>query len=188
MRISLLFTAVRPIESVRFWTDARWGWNLISEDLQFIRVPKAVSKTRRSRVIAISDTLRAWLLVYRDCESFMTMNWRDKYIDVRRAVLTAAKMKADVPRHTLISMMIKAGYPWAEIEMQMGNKKDVQMRHYAALITSPNEVETFYGLTPDKFQHDIDEKTFRAKTKKQQTDGLLRARLQRIPNANSLAA
>jgi hypothetical protein len=157
----LLFTGMRPMESVRFWTEERWGWNLISEDLKYIRVPKAISKTRRSRIIAVSDTLQKWLACYRDFPSFMTGNWRDKYTWVRSKVLPPEKLKADIPRHTLISMMIKDGQGWAEIELQMGNKKDVQMRHYASLITSPNEVSAFYGLTPEKFQHDISEVEFR---------------------------
>lgn len=161
MFVWLLFTGMRPFETVRFWTDPRWGWNLISKDLKFIRVPKAISKTRKPRVIAVSDTLRQWLECYRDFPSFTTGNWRDKYGWVRSKALPEDKMKADIPRHTLISMMIKEGKGWAEIELQMGNKKDVQMRHYASLITCENEVQEFYGLTPDKFQHDLPEKEFR---------------------------
>lgn len=168
----LLFTGMRPFEAVRFWTDERWGWKLISDDLRFIRVPKAISKTRRSRVIEVSPTLRAWLECYRDHPSFLTHNWRDKYLLTRQAALTPEKMKADIPRHTLISMMIKDGKGWAEIELQMGNKKDVQMRHYASLITSDREVESFYGLTPDKFAHDIEEVQFRKVMKANQVAGL----------------
>jgi integrase len=162
MFIWLLFTGMRPVESVRFWTDPRWGWNLISDDLKFIRVPKAVSKTRRSRVIEVSPTLRLWLKAYRHFPSFMTRNWGGKYRQTRKKVLPKEKLKQDIARHTLISMMIKDGKGWAEIELQMGNKKDVQMRHYASLIASRNEVDDFYGLTPDRFEHDIDEETYRA--------------------------
>lgn len=172
MFVWLLFTGMRPLEAVRFWTDKRWGWNLISKDLKFIRVPKAISKTRRNRTIEVSPTLRQWLECYRDHESFMTHNWRDKYLWTRQKALTPEKMKADIPRHTLISMMIKDGKGWAEIELQMGNKKDVQMRHYASLITSENEVQTFYGLTPDKFEHDINEDEFRKVMKANQVAGL----------------
>lgn len=161
MFVWLLFTGMRPFETVRFWTDERWGWNLISKDLKFIRVPKAISKTRKPRMIAVSDTLRQWLECYRDFPSFLTGNWRYKYSWVRSKVLPEGKMKADIPRHTLISMMIKEGKGWAEIELQMGNKKDVQMRHYASLIASESEVEAFYGLTPDKFAHDMPENDFR---------------------------
>jgi len=169
----MLFTGMRPIECVRFWTEERWGWNLISKDLKSIRVPKVISKTRRSRVIAVSDTLRQWLQCYRQFPSLMTTNWRDKYNWVRTKVLPEEKLKADIPRHTLISMMIKEGKGWAEIELQMGNKKDVQMRHYASLITSPNEVKAFYGLTPDQFAHDIDEAAYRRTTLAKQINGLI---------------
>ncbi len=158
MFIWLLFTGMRPFEAVRFWTDERWGWNLISKDLKFIRVPKAISKTRKPRMIAVSDTLRQWLECYRDHPSFLTRSWDHKYTRVRSKVLPEGKIKPDIPRHTLISMMIKDGKGWAEIELQMGNKKDVQMRHYASLITCENEVQAFYGLTPDKFEHDMPEK------------------------------
>lgn len=172
MFVWLLFTGMRPQESVRFWTDPRWGWAMISEDLKFIRVPKAVSKTRRNRVIEVSPTLRQWLKLYREFPSLMTANWRDKYGLIRSKALPAEKMVADVPRHTLISMMIKAGKGWAEIELQMGNKKDVQMRHYASLIASQNEVDAFNGLTPEKFAHDVSEEAFRKVTYARQTKGL----------------
>lgn len=162
MFIWLLFTGMRPVESVRFWSDLRWRWNLISDDLKFIRVPKAVSKTRRSRVIEISPTLRLWLKAYQYFPSFMTCNWGGKYRQTRKSVLLKDKLKQDIARHTLISMMIKDGKGWAEIELQMGNKKDVQMRDYASLITSRNEVDDFYRLTPDRFEHDIDEEVYRA--------------------------
>lgn len=171
MFVWLLFTGMRPQESVRFWTDERWGWAMISEDLKFIRVPKAVSKTRRNRVIEVSPTLRQWLTLYRAHPSLLTANWRDKYCLVRASMLPPEKLKADIPRHTLISMMIKEGKGWAEIELQMGNKKDVQMRHYASLIASESEVDAFYGLTPDKFPHDIPEEEFRKITYGRQTRG-----------------
>lgn len=171
MFVWLLFTGMRPQESVRFWTDERYGWKMISDDLKFIRVPKAVSKTRRNRVIEVSATLKAWLEHYRQFPSLMTANWRDKYGLIRAEALPAEKLVADVPRHTLISMMIKDGKGWAEIELQMGNKKDIQMRHYASLVASQNEVDAFYGLTPDKFAHDISEADFRKVTYARQTKG-----------------
>lgn len=155
MFIWLLFTGMRPKESIRFWTDARWGWKLISEDLRYIRVPKSISKTRQNRIIEIHPTLQFWLQNYRQHPSFMTANWRYKYTWVRQNVLPKDKLDADVARHTMISMMIKEGKGWAEIEMQMGNKKDIQMRHYASLISSESEVDAFYGLTPEKFNHDL---------------------------------
>lgn len=176
MFVWLIFTGMRPIEAVRFWTDARWGWNLISDDLKYIRVPKAISKTRRSRVIEVSDTLRQWLQCYRHFSSFMTNNWRYKYTWTRANVLPEQKMVADIPRHTLISMMIKDGKGWAEIELQMGNKKDVQMRHYASLITSPNEVGAFYGLTPDAFTHDVTEEEFRQRIRVRLAEQIARVR------------
>ncbi|GHC12066.1 hypothetical protein [Cerasicoccus arenae] len=171
MFLWLLFTGMRPKESIRFWSNPQWGWKLISEDLSYISVPKAVSKTRQNRVIEVNPTLKQWLECYRDHPSFMTPNWRYKYTWVRQNVLPKGKLDADVARHTLISMMIKDGKGWAEIEMQMGNKKDVQMRHYASLITARGEVGAFYGLTPDKFEHEILETEKRrqivAKLKKQ---------------------
>jgi integrase len=144
----------------------------MESDLKFIRVPKAVSKTRRTRVIEVSPTLRLWLKAYRHFSSFMTRNWGGKYRQTRKKVLPKEKLKQDIARHTLISMMIKDGKGWAEIELQMGNKKDVQMRHYASLITSRNEVDDFYGLTPDRFEHDIDEETYRAAIRRRRAKSL----------------
>jgi len=172
----LLFTGMRPMEAIRFWTEERWGWNLISKDLKYIRVPKTISKTRRNRVIAVSKTLKTWLECYRSVPSFMTSNWRAKYNWVRKKALPADKLKADIARHTLISMMIKEGKGWAEIELQMGNKKEVQMRHYASLITSLNEVQGFYGLTSEKFEHDIAETEYRNVSLDRQTLSLRRWR------------
>lgn len=168
MFLWLMFTGMRPKETERFWGEERWGWNLISDDLKHIRVPKAISKTRRMRMIEVSPILRQWLMVYRKFPTFMTMNWQYKYRDVRYNVIPTEKLKADILRHTLISMMIKEGKGWAEIELQMGNTKEVQMRHYASLITSENEVGYFNGLTPEKFAHDIDEKEFRITMKDRQ--------------------
>lgn len=177
MFVWLIFTGMRPIESVRFWTDKRWGWKLVSEDLKYITVPKAVSKTRQNRVIYVNDTLRAWLLAYRNHASLMTRNWRYKYSWVRKNVLPDAKLVADVARHTVISMMIKKGCGWAEIELQMGNKKDVQMRHYASLIGSECEVRDFYALTPERFEHDLLESELRIRAKENRKRAILENRL-----------
>ncbi len=172
MLVWLLFTGMRPYESTRFWGEERWGWNMISDDPKYIRVPKAVSKTRRMRMIEVSPTLREWLMVYRNHPTFMTKSWELKYRIFRKEVLPPEKLKKDVPRHTLISMMIKDGKNWAEIELQMGNKKHVQMRHYASLVISKNESDYFYGLTPDKFPHDMSEDDLRKKMKARQSAGL----------------
>lgn len=177
MFVWLIFTGMRPFEAVRFWSEERWGWNLISPDLRFVTVPKAVSKTRRSRMIEVSPTLRRWLAAYRDFPSLMTGNWRDKYRWVRKGVLPKEKLTGDVARHTLISMMIKDGKGWAEIELQMGNKKDVQMRHYASLIVSESEVRDFYALTPDKFDLDMAESERRKMARENRKRAILINRL-----------
>lgn len=99
--IWMLFTGMRPAESVRFWSDPALGWNSIDMEAQTIDVPATVSKVRSWREIRIKPVLKAWLDLYKDHPSFLTCNWRNKYCNLRAENLPAEKIVNDVCRHTL---------------------------------------------------------------------------------------
>jgi integrase len=147
----LFFTGMRPFEAVRFWTDPELGWNAINLNKAVISLPGRSSKRRKPRKIRIRPVLLEWLRHY-DKEKYptwMTTNWRNKYT-WSRLVLPKEKLVADTPRHTFISLLIEDGAPWAKIELEVGNTKEMQMEHYAQLVEDPADAKMFWALSPSK--------------------------------------
>jgi len=150
MFVWMLFTGMRPRESVRFWSDARFGWKRIHLEDGVIDVSGLISKTKGWREIRIQPVLKAWLEAYGNHESFLPLNWRDRYGETRK--LVPEKDAHDICRHTFISFLLAAGNTWEEVELQAGNSKDIQKKHYARLIRNKADVPIFWAFTPDKFE------------------------------------
>src|SRR5258706_2011397 len=90
-----LFGGLRPFEALSL------TWAAVNLKDREIRLEGNQTKTGASRVVAICDTLFAWLKAHKN-KSFFPANWRKKFDAVKKQ----AKLKewpADVMRHTAVS-------------------------------------------------------------------------------------
>ena len=141
----LLFTGMRPTETVKFWSDPKFGWASINLPKKVILVSPSVSKTRSNRKIRIRPNLAAWLEHYKG-QNFLTKNWRDKYGWAKDVLPEEKRGISDICRHTFISYLARVTKGWVEIEQQAGNTKEIQMRHYLDLVH--DDPKKFWGITP----------------------------------------
>ncbi len=141
----LLFTGMRPTETVKFWNTG--GWRHINLDAGVINVNASISKTRTNRQIRIQPNLRTWLKHYRG-RNFLTSNWRDKYGWAKEVLPEGRRDINDICRHTFISYLSRISSGWQEVELQAGNTKAIQLQHYLALVH--DDPKSFWGITPKK--------------------------------------
>ena len=146
MFVWLIFSGMRPTESVKFWS-AEDPWSQINLRGGIITVNASISKTRTNRQIKIQPNLKLWLQKYSG-QNFLTTNWRDKYGWTKEAVLPKSKRHVDdICRHTFISYLTSIAKNWQEVELQAGNTKQIQLSHYLALIH--DDPKAFWAITPE---------------------------------------
>jgi integrase len=151
----LLFTGMRPAEAVKFWgigskssgEQTQLGWNAINLRAKVIHVPPSVSKTRTNRKIRIQPNLAKWLKHYRG-QSFLTKNWRDKFGWSKDVLDKSKRRVSDICRHTFISYLVSIAEGWRDMELQAGNTKEVQLKHYLDLVH--DNPADYWNITPDR--------------------------------------
>ncbi len=144
-----LFGGLRPFEA------ARLDWKAVNLKDREIRLEANQTKTGRARVVAICDTLHAWLAAHKDV-AFYPANWRKKFDTVKIAAGFGTpdekhpKLKpwpADVMRHTAISHYFRKTGSYGKTAEQFGNSEAIIKNHYQGRVTS-DDTKKFYALRP----------------------------------------
>jgi hypothetical protein len=173
----LLFTGMRPTETLKFWKkgpDGKDGWQFINLNAGLITVNASISKTRKSRLIKIQPNLRQWLEHYRG-ENFLTNNWRDKYLFSKDVLSVEKRNTSDLCRHTFISYLAHVVTGWHELELQAGNTKHIQLQHYLALVN--DSPKAFWEIVPTTIgAFDVSEQEFARKGYMNRRAAILRNR------------
>lgn len=168
-----LFAGLRPFEA------ARLDWKAVNLNDREIRLEAQQTKTGRSRVVTICDTLAAWLRAHKG-EKFLPQNWRRKLDAIKEASglvkretqksnRTITKIKKgkpvkshyywkkvvsvawvpDVMRHTAISHYFRKTGSYGQTAEQFGNSESIIKAHYQGRVSS-DETKKFYALRPSK--------------------------------------
>lgn len=133
-----LFGGLRPTEATRV------TWNSINLTDREIRLDATQTKTRRSRTVAICDTLLAWLIAYQN-EPITLPNQERKLTALHESVTD--KWVPDIMRHTAISHYFRRCSSYGKTAEQMGNSEAVIKAHYQGRVTSA-DTDKFYALRP----------------------------------------
>jgi integrase len=134
-----LFGGLRPFET------SRLTWEAVNLDDREIRLEGNQTKTGRPRVVAICETLHAWLKAYKG-QQFFPSGWHKQF----RAVKAAAKITewpVDVMRHTAISHYFRKTGSYGQTAEQFGNSEAIIKNHYQGRVSSEDTKE-FYALRP----------------------------------------
>lgn len=136
-----LFGGLRPYEA------SRLEWSAVNLDDGEIRMEGTQTKTGRPRVVAICDTLHAWLKAYKGKE-FFPAGFRDKFA-AARAAAKITDWPVDVMRHTAISHYFRKAGSYGQTAEQFGNSEAIIKNHYQGRVSS-EDTKKFYALRPVK--------------------------------------
>lgn len=148
-----LFGGLRPFEA------ARLRWEQVNLDDREIRLEANQTKTKRPRVVAICDTLAAWLKAYKG-KPFFPSNWRRDFDAIKAKAGYPKPTKEnpepkpwpeDVLRHTAISHYFRKTGSYGQTAEQFGNSEAIIKAHYQGRVTS-EDTRQFYQIKPIKKQ------------------------------------
>ena len=136
-----LFGGIRPFEA------SRLTWKSVNLKDREIRLEANQTKTRKARVVAVCDTMAAWLEAHKG-KAFYPKNWRRKFAAVKaKAKITT--WPADVLRHTAASHYFRQSGSYGRTAEQFGNSEAIIKAHYQGRVTS-DDTKKFYALRPAK--------------------------------------
>ncbi len=151
-----LFAGLRPFET------SRLTWEAVNLKDKEIRLEGITTKTGRPRVIAICNTLAAWLQAHKG-KPFYPSGWFKQFRKVKEAIGygTATKEKPDLKpwvndilRHTAISHYFRKTGSYGFTAEQFGNSEAIIKRHYQGRVSS-DDTKKFYALIPKKRREEM---------------------------------
>ena len=137
-----LFAGIRPTEITRM------TWANINLTDREIRLPGAITKTRRARNIQICDTLHAWLAGREAMPIFPACG--DRHAQAVRGLAgwgESNRCPHDVLRHTAISHYFRLSGSYGLCAERHGNSESIIRGHYQGLVSSADTTR-FYALRP----------------------------------------
>jgi integrase len=143
-----LFGGLRPDET------ARLDWKAVNLADREIRLEGIQTKTGKPRVVAICDTLSAWLKAYEGKEIYPA-NWRKDFDEIKLAAGYRVRGEGvktwvfDVMRHTAISHYFRKTGSYGQTAEQFGNSEAIIKNHYQGRVNS-DDTKKFYALRPKK--------------------------------------
>ena len=149
-----LFGGLRPYEA------ARLKWEQINLADGEIRLKGPQTKTGKGRVVAISDTLKAWLTRYRDQEVIYCRTFDRGLQELRVRIGYGPPTKEhphlqpwvpDVLRHTAISHYFRLTGSYGRSAEQFGNSEGIIKDHYQGRVSSA-DTKRFYAILPKGMQ------------------------------------
>jgi integrase len=137
-----LFAGLRTNEMLQLW------WEQIDLDQSIITVTPSQSKTRRRRIVGISDNLAAWLKVPKSRTGRLVSYEGNEFWDRREALREAAGMTEwprNVLRHSFGSYHLAKHNNEGLTAAQMGNSPGVVVRNYREMV-KPKDAELYWTL------------------------------------------
>ena len=125
----------------------RLEWNHIHFDRGFIECEASMTKTRRRRLVPISENLRAWL------EPIARTSGRvAPYRDVATALgyfcqKIGTTWKRNALRHSYISYRLALVPDTARVALECGNSPNIIFQHYRELVV-PAQAEAWFKIMP----------------------------------------
>ena len=123
----------------------RLDWSEIDLDRGFITVAASKAKTRRRRLVPISDNLKLWLLPARQASGPVCLHQRTQRAAAELCEgFTWAKNGL---RHSFISYRLAILHDTARVALEAGNSPQVIFGHYRELVT-PDAAKAWFAVSP----------------------------------------
>ena len=143
-----LFAGVRP--------DERLKWSHVHLEDRFLEVPAAVSKTRKRRIVDISENLARWLqhATSRLHGRIAPVNWLVKH---RAKLLKAAQIEVwphDVLRHCFASYHLAQHGSAERTSLQLGHHNTQMLFQHYREVVRPKDAKAFWEIAPPSIYDD----------------------------------
>lgn len=122
--------AIGAFAGLRSAEIARLDWKHIHFDRGFIECEAAMTKTRRRRLVPISDNLRAWLEPLRQPAGLVVLHLRPAGACISLGMRIGLKWKRNALRHSYISYRLALVPDTARVALECGNSPNVIFAHY----------------------------------------------------------
>ena len=143
----LPMVAIGGFAGLRSAEIARLDWKHIHFDRGFIECEAAMTKTRRRRLVPISENLRAWIEPLSRPEGPVVLHNKLASALLSLGSRVGVKWKKNALRHSYISYRLAVIPDTARVALECGNSPDIIFAHYREL-TTPKQAEAWFGIVP----------------------------------------
>jgi integrase/recombinase XerD len=150
-----LFAGLRPFEA------ARLPYPSLKQALQtgFLEISGPHSKSRRRRMVTVTQCLRAWIEAYgHHCDRTRSYRQLLKYVHQARDK-AGVTLSQDIFRHTFASHHLALHQNAALTAQELGHHNQNTLYAHYREIVSRGEAEAFFSLIPENVHHDPSDQT-----------------------------
>ncbi len=141
------FLALGAFAGLRAAELQRLDWNEIDVERGFVTVDASKAKTRRRRLVPISDNLKLWLLPHEQASGPICLHNNPQA--AARRCCKGFKWAKNGLRHSYISYRLAILHDTARVAFEAGNSPDVIFGHYRELVT-PEAAQAWFNINPVK--------------------------------------
>ena len=123
----------------------RLDWSEIDLERGYITVAASKAKTRRRRLVPISENLKSWLTPHKQESGPICSNYRPQLAAQRDC--KGFKWARNVLRHSYISYRLAILHDTARVSLEAGNSPQVIFGHYRELVT-PEAAQCWFKISP----------------------------------------
>jgi integrase len=140
------FIALGAFAGLRTAELHRLDWSEIDLDRGFITVAASKAKTRRRRLVPISDNLKLWLAPIRKASGPICVHVCAQH--AAREKCDGFKWAKNGLRHSFISYRLAILHDTARVALEAGNSPQVIFSHYRELVT-PEQAQMWFAVKPE---------------------------------------
>ncbi len=140
------FIALGAFAGLRAAELQRLDWKEIDLARGYITVAASKAKTRRRRLVPVSDNLRLWLEP--DRQESGPISLQGKPLAAARRYCQGFKWAKNGLRHSYISYRLAVIHDTARVALEAGNSPEIIFGHYRELVT-PEEAKAWFDVKPE---------------------------------------
>ncbi len=141
------FLALGAFAGLRAAELQRLDWKEIDLERGFVTVDASKAKTRRRRLVPISDNLKLWLLPHKQDSGPVCLHFNPQM--AARRYCKGFKWAKNGLRHSFISYRLAILHDTARVALEAGNSPDIIFGHYRELVT-PEAAQAWFNIMPAK--------------------------------------
>jgi integrase len=140
------FIALGAFAGLRAAELQRLDWSEIDLARGYVTVAASKAKTRKRRLVPISDNLRLWLEPHRQESGPISL--LDKPQVVARKYCYGFKWAKNGLRHSYISYRLAVIHDTGRVALEAGNSPEIIFGHYRELVT-PEAATDWFSIKPE---------------------------------------
>jgi integrase len=140
------FVALGAFAGLRAAELQRLDWSEIDLARGYVTVAASKAKTRKRRLVPISDNLRLWLEPHRQESGPISLLDKPQVVD--RKYCHGFKWAKNGLRHSYISYRLAVIHDTGRVALETGNSPEIIFGHYRELVT-PEAAKDWFSIKPE---------------------------------------